>query len=299
MVAHSLSFISWLMQLPSFRFLLLIPALAARITPGLAQTDSTTSAAPPTTMALAAPGPAAGAGQPFNLLDNAELVYRLLDANGKPVGELRQRVADLKTVEREESKKRKVTENTMLLKSGFYARKNTLDRIQDLTFRARRDTSFTDGMGEINNDALRSFRDRKLAYASTPVAWPNQPTVGSTLPDGGVSIQVSSSVVSIATVSTMLHKRRVVSGPTPLTTPAGTFACYKVEAEREEATIPRPDMAMRSTTKQIDYYAPGVGIVRTEYYTKNGKLDTVRELTARNVATSGIKEKVKVKTKKS
>jgi hypothetical protein len=187
----------------------------------------------------------------------------------------------------------------MLLKSGYYARKNTLDRIQDLTFRARRDTSFTDGMGEINNDALRSFRDRKLAYETTPLAWPNQPTVGTELPAGGVSIKISSSVVSIATVSTTLQKRRVVSGPTALTTPAGTFQCYKVEAEREEATVPRPDMAMRSSTKQIDYYAPGVGIVRTERYAKNGKLSEVRELTARTADARPTPDKVKVKTKKS
>lgn len=289
------------MQLSSFRFLVLVPALAAHITPALAQTDSTSAAARLMPLALAAAhaSAAAGAGQPFNLLDDAELVYRVLDASGKPVGELRQRVASLKTVEREESKKRKVTENTMLLKSGLYVGRSTLNRMQDLTFRARRDTSFTDGTGEINNEALRSFRDRKLAYEAMPIAWPNLPTVGSTLPDGGVRILVSSSVVNIATVSTLLRKRRVVSGPAPLTTPAGTFPCYKVEAEREEATIPRPDMAMRSTTKQIDYYAPGVGIIRTEYYTKSGKLDTVRELTARSVAAPGTRGKMKVKTKKS
>ncbi|AII54030.1 hypothetical protein [Hymenobacter sp. APR13] len=272
------------MPFSSFRSLLLLPALAAAASSVSAQTPD---------------APASGPGQPFGLADNMELVYRVLDAGGKPVGEVRQRVVDLKTGEREEGKKSKVAENTMLLKSGYYARKNTLDRIQDLTFRARRDTSFTDGMGELNNDALRSFRDRKLAYSIAPLAWPNQPTVGTELPAGGVSIQVSSSVVSIATVSTMLQKRRVVSGPTALTTPAGTFQVYKVEAEREEATIPRPDMAMRSSTKQIDFYAPGVGIVRTERYTKTGKLSEVRELTSRTAATTQTYDKVKVKTKKS
>ncbi|MBC6698751.1 TapB family protein [Hymenobacter puniceus] len=271
----------------SFRFLLLAPALALPLSSALAQTAN-----------LAPGATATAASQPFALTDNTELVYRVLDAGGKAIGEVRQRVADLKTTEREEDKL-KVTEQTALLKSGTYSRKNTLDRIQDLTFRARRDTSFTDGMGEINNDALRSFRDRKLAFETTPLAWPNQPTVGTELPAGGVSIKISSSVVSIATVSTTLQKRRVVSGPAPITTPAGTFQCYKVEAEREEATIPRPDMAMRSSTKQIDYYAPGVGIVRTERYTKNGKLSEVRELTSRSAASRQTSEKVKVKTKKS
>lgn len=285
MLAHSILLLfCLLMPCSLFRSLLLMPALALLLTAAFAQRSD---------------APIASPGQPFGLVDNTELVYRVLDGGGKPVGELRQRVVDLKAGKREEGKHRMVAENTALLKSGYYARKKTLDRIQDLTFRARRDTSFTDGMGEINHDAMRSFRDRKLVYEATPLAWPNQPTVGTELPAGGVNIKVSSSVVSIATVSTTLQKRRVVSGPTALTTPAGTFQCYKVEAEREEATIPRPDMAMRSSTKQIDFYAPGVGIVRTEHYAKNGKLSEVRELMSRTAATSQTYDKVKVKTKKS
>ncbi|UOG77004.1 hypothetical protein MTX78_10465 [Hymenobacter tibetensis] len=234
---------------------------------------------------LMAPAPAANVNHPFGMADNTELIYRIADAAGKPSGELRQRVVTLASGEREESKKRKVMEYRTSLKSGLYDKKNALVRLQDLTFRSRRDTCFTDGLAELNTDALRSFRDRKLVYSPTPVAWPHQPTIGTTLPDGGITVQVSSSVVSIATVSTTLRKRRVVGGPTSLTTPAGTFSCYKVEAIRESATVPRPDMAMRTTVKQVDYYAPGVGIVRTEIYGKNGKVAQVRELAALNSST--------------
>ncbi|MBC8083980.1 MAG: hypothetical protein H7Z21_12280 [Hymenobacter sp.] len=278
------------MLLSSFRFFVL-PALLLSLTSTQAQDPpASTAAAPPLPAPnLTPPAPATKAADPtaatpFGMADNMELVYRVLNAAGEPAGELRQRVVYLASGEREESKKRKVPEATASLKSGLYDKRNGLIRLQDLTFRSRRDTCFTDGLASLNNDALRSFRDRKLAYALTPLAWPNQPTVGSTLPEGGVSIQVSSSVVSIATVSTMLRKRRVAGGPTPLTTPAGTFACYKVEASRESATVPRPDMAIRSSVKQVDFYAPGVGIVRTEIYDKKGKLEQVLELTARNAS---------------
>ncbi|SHK47161.1 TapB family protein [Hymenobacter psychrotolerans] len=268
----------------------LTPALALVLVAGYAQTNSSV---PPATPAQAA------TNQLFGLTDKMQLGYRLLDAKGKTVGEINQRVVHLQQGEREESKKQMVPEQTALLKSGLYDRKNVLIRLQDLTFRARRDTSFTDGMAYLNHDAMRSFRDRKIVYTPVPVAWPDQPTVGTELPDGGVTVNVSSSVVDIATVSTTLRKRRVVSGPTPLTTPAGTFACYKVESVREEATVPRPDMAMRNTSKQVDFYAPGVGIVRTEQYTKSGKLSQVQELTIRNTEPPSSMQKVKYKTKKS
>ena len=279
MWTHLRPFAASVMPIPSFRSLLLLPTLLLPITTTQAQTttDSATSAPseqPPTAESL----------PPFSMADNMELIYKMLDAGGKPTGELRQRVINLSSSEREESKKRKVMESVASLKSGLYNKKNGLVRLQDLTFRSRRDTCFTDGLANLNSDALRSFRDRKLVYTPVPLAWPNHPAVGSTLPPGGVSVQVSSSVVSIATVSTLLRNRRVISGPAPVTTPAGTFSCYKVEANRESATVPRPDMAMRTSVKQVDFYAPGVGIVRTEIYNKKGKLDQVLELAARNAS---------------
>lgn len=254
-------------------------AMQAQNTPASASTTPTISQ---TAVVAATQSTPTEVVAPFNITDNMELTYRVLRGNGKPTGELRQRVVTLARTEREESKNRKVPEYTATLKSGLYNTRNGLVHLQDLTFRTRRDTCFTDGLADLNVDALRSFRDRKLVYNPTPLAWPNTPTVGSTLPPGGISVQVSSSVVSIATVSTTIRKRKVVSGPTPLTTPAGTFSCYKVESSRESATVPRPDMAIRTNVKQVDFYAPGVGIVRTEIYNKSGKLDEVRELASRN-----------------
>ena len=273
------------MQLPSYSSLLLVQVLALSFSSAQAQdTSSLNRHALPvnnlTELAVAAPE----STHAFSIADNTELVYQIKDAGGKPAGELRQRVVTLTSAERKESKKTVVPENITTLKSGLYSNKNTLVRLQDLVFRSRRDTCFTDGLADLDADALRRFRDRKLAYSPIPVAWPNRPTVGSSLPDGGVSVQVSSSVVDIATISTVLRKRHVVSGPSSLTTPAGTFNCYKVEAVRESATVPRPDMAMRTSVKQVDYYAPGVGIVRTEIYGKNGKVAQVRELAARNIS---------------
>ncbi|MBO0359019.1 hypothetical protein J0X19_13755 [Hymenobacter sp. BT186] len=275
------------MLIPPFRTLLLAQALLLPPTAMQAQNSpvSTSPIQPAATPTMLGPTdqPApAETMSPFNMADNMELTYRVLNGNGKPTGELRQRVVTLARKEREESKDRKVPEYTATLKSGLYNTKNGLVHLQDLTFRTRRDTCFTDGLADLNTDALRSFRDRKLVYNPTPLAWPNTPTVGSTLPPGGISVQVSSSVVSIATVSTTIRKRKVVSGPTPLKTPAGTFSCYKVESARESATVPRPDMALRTNVKQVDFYAPGVGIVRTEIYNKSGKLDEVRELASRN-----------------
>ncbi|OUJ74513.1 TapB family protein [Hymenobacter crusticola] len=256
----------------------------------LAQTASPT----PLTSA-AAPG---GCVHPFGLDDNTEYVYQLLDHNGKSQGLIRNRVVSLGS---ETNKKQTITTNTVLIKSGIYDTKSRLVHSQDLTYRCRQDTSFTDGLGELSFESLRRFRDRRLAFAPVPLAWPNQPTVGSELPGGGVTVDVSSSVVDIAKVFSKVQKRRVTGDLSPITTPAGTFSCYKIESEREAGTLAHVDMLLRTVNKVVDYYSPNVGIVKTEVYGKNGKLEQTRVLTERNLGgktnQSAAQKKVKVKFK--
>ncbi|MBT9392446.1 hypothetical protein KLP40_04655 [Hymenobacter sp. NST-14] len=248
----------------------------------------------PALMAQTPPDTAADCPHPFGLYDNTELVYQRQDERGKLLGTLRQRVVNLGS---EQNKKQTLTTNTVLLKSGSYNAKNRLLYLRDLTFRCRRDTAFTDGLAQLNPEQLSSFRDRILTYSPTPLAWPNQPTVGSELPDGGISVDVRSSAVHIAEVYAKVQKRKV-TGQESITTPAGTFACFKVEAEQESATVARADMVLRTTTRLVDYYSPAVGLVRTELYDKKGRLTEVRLLTAINKGGQTV-DKVKYKVKKS
>ncbi|PJJ60252.1 TapB family protein [Hymenobacter chitinivorans] len=268
--------------LPSLRLLgalLLTPlplALLRAQTAPPAAPDTATTVAP-----AATPAPATGLDchHPFGLSDNNERVYRLTSADGKPAGELRMRVVSLSA---EMNKKKTVETHKVLLKSGLYDSKSRLLNMQDLTISCRQDTSFVDGMSEFKPESIRSFRDRKFEYAPVALAWPHQPKIGSLLPAGGSQVAVSSSVVDIAKVSSMVRKRKVVGGPAPVQTPAGTFSCYKVESEHEDATQARKDIVLRTTYKVVDYYSPTMGIVKTEVYDKKGKLSQTRTLAVVN-----------------
>ncbi|MBJ6109246.1 hypothetical protein JAO73_09500 [Hymenobacter sp. BT523] len=208
---------------------------------------------------------------PFGLREGQNLEYQLLDAKGKPTGTWRYRVVKIST-DSTVKKKKTLLSTTVRLKSGLYDLSNHVQQQQDVTFFCRRDTTFTDGLAEINYDGLKSFRERLKNYTGTPLAWPNNPTVGSSLPEGGVVVQVSSPSVAIAKVSTTVRDRKVKAAPTPVTVPAGTFRCYVVESQRELATAARADLVLKSAGRQVDYYDPTVGLVKTEYYDKGGKL---------------------------
>ncbi|MDB5234437.1 MAG: hypothetical protein JWR44_1430 [Hymenobacter sp.] len=223
-----------------------------------------------------------GCTHPFGLREGQNIEYQLLDAKGKATGLLRYRVLNISTDSVAAKKKKKAVATTSVrLKSGLYDLTNHVLQQQDLTYFCRRDTTFTDGLGEINYDGLKSFRDRLLAYNGSPLAWPNQPKAGSTLPNGGVAVQVSSPSVAIAKVNTTLRQRKVLAGPTSVKVPAGTFSCYAVESQRELATAARADLVLKNTGRVVDYYSPAIGIVKTEYYDKGGKLVQTKVLSRR------------------
>ena len=225
---------------------------------------------------------AADCAHPFGLREGQHLEYRLLDGKGKTTGTWRYRVLKISTDTSTPKKSDPVQTTKVLLKSGLYDPTNHLMAQQDLTYFCRRDTTFTAGLGHINYGSLKSFRDRRLAYQGTPLAWPHQPAAGSSLADGGVVVQVSSPSVAIAKVITTLRQRKVLGGgPVSVTVPAGTFNCYAVESQREVSTAARADLVLKSSGREVDYYDPAVGIIKTETYDKGGKLVQTRVLTKR------------------
>ena len=265
------------------RFLHFRPALVAALLllagPGRAQASSDLLLPRPDAVSqLTFEKSSLDCAHPFGLREGQNLEYQLLDGKGKATGTWRYRVL---TVSTDSTGKKKSTTTKVLLKSGLYDLTNHVLQQQDLTYFCRRDTVFTDGLNEINYAGLKSFRDRLLAYKGTPLAWPGQPTAGTSLPDGGVVVQVSSPSVAIAKIKTTLRKRKVLAGPVPVTVPAGTFSCYIVESQRELATAARVDLVLKSGGRAVDYYDPAVGIIKTEYYDKGGKLVQSRLLTKR------------------
>ena len=269
------------MRLFSFRHVVVAACLVLLAQPGWAQLSSDMLPPRPDAVSeLTFEENPINCAHPFGLREGQNLEYQLLDAKGKATGTWRYRVLKIST-DTAGKKKNPLVTTKVRLKSGLYDLTNHVLQQQDLTYFCRHDTVLTDGLNEINYEGLKSFRDRLMAYKGTLLAWPNQPTAGTALPEGGVVVQVSSPSVAIAKIKTTLRKRKVLAGPSPVTVPAGTFNCYAVESQRELATAARVDLVLKSGGREVDYYDPTVGIVKTEYFDKSGKLVQTRVLTKR------------------
>jgi hypothetical protein len=88
---------------------------------------------------------------------------------------------------------------------------------------------------------------------------------GDLLKNGDMKIAFSSGGMTIMNMSFSVTNRKVEAVES-VTTPAGTFDCYKISFD--VAT----KMMVNVKTKGVEWYAKGVGMVKTETYSTDGKL---------------------------
>lgn len=93
---------------------------------------------------------------------------------------------------------------------------------------------------------------------------PSNLSVGQTLKDVSYNIKMTMGTLSIMN-RTYHVKDRKVETQESLTTPAGTFNCYKV-------TFTTTDEKGRGATKSAMWYAEDAGMVKSENYNDSGKL---------------------------
>jgi hypothetical protein len=94
---------------------------------------------------------------------------------------------------------------------------------------------------------------------------PSSMKAGDLLKDGDLKMSFSSGGVTVMNMSVSITNRKVEAVES-LTTPAGTFECYKISYDIATK------MMISVKMKGIEWYAKGVGLVKSETYGKDGKL---------------------------
>ena len=144
------------------------------------------------------------------------------------------------------------------------------------TFEAESQITCTDGTLQMDiamnmSQMTSQFSEMEVSMEGDPLMIPSDLTVGQTLPDATTKIKSGMNGMSLMTVTLSVTDRKV-EGKETITTPAGSFECYKITQTTSMKTI----MSKSFTTEE--FYAEGVGLVRTNTYKKNGKLESYQEL---------------------
>ena len=130
-----------------------------------------------------------------------------------------------------------------------------------------------DVSGILNPGMQEAFAGMEVTIEGTALEVPNQLEVGMELPDANTKISAGTGGLTIVNM-TVTIKDRKVEGMEEITTPVGTFNCYKLSQTSDIK------MMISREYKSVDYFAEGVGMVRSEMYDKRGNLDSYMELTA-------------------
>ena len=111
-----------------------------------------------------------------------------------------------------------------------------------------------------------------MSVMSEDMEFPANLQPGQALKDARVKLSVRESLTKLS-YSICISKRKV-EAIEDITSPAGTFSCYKITSD-----IELKKEGKNLSAKSAEWYAKNVGIVRSESYNPNGKLTQYTLLT--------------------
>lgn len=120
-------------------------------------------------------------------------------------------------------------------------------------------------LGSMNLTELGEFK-----ITSTDMELPARMTPGQQLKDASFTLEMTGPIP--VTISSSITNRKV-DALEKVTTPAGTFDCVKVSYDTFSKMA-----FIKTEGRTVEWYAPNIGIVRSEYYDRKGKITSIHEL---------------------
>ncbi len=112
-----------------------------------------------------------------------------------------------------------------------------------------------------------NMKDMEVKTNNATLYYPIILTVGSKLPDNEFTADTYTGGMKIMSMGLKVTDRKVESKEN-LTTPAGTFECYKITSNQSIKSI------FNFSMQTIEWFAPNVGVIKTEVYRKGDLTST-------------------------
>lgn len=144
---------------------------------------------------------------------------------------------------------------------------------EEITIHKKGDMLYFDMSNFINKAAFQQNGEipAEIQITGNNMEIPSNPKPGDTLPDANVEMAMKLGFINLK-MSALVTNRKVEDIEN-ITVKAGTFKGYKFSSEVNASA-----MGIKTKSNNIDWYAKGIGIVKTESYDKNSKLQSYTEL---------------------
>ena len=185
------------------------------------------------------------------------------DKKGKIEGRSNQTIKEVKTT----------GENlTIIVRSQYYDDKDKMMFDKDITMKCEGGIFKMDMQNFMDPASMEQFKDMEVQVTGNDLVYPANLTAGQTLEDGHIKMNVMTNGMTMMNMVVEITNRKVV-GREEITTPAGTFDCYKISYDITTKTV------FKVSVKVEEWMAKEVGVVKTVNYDKSGKMEGYSELT--------------------
>lgn len=122
-------------------------------------------------------------------------------------------------------------------------------------------------------ETLASIQSMDVKITGDGLKYPSNLAAGVQLPDALVNVKA---IVSGMTVMDMTCEvtNRVVEAEETITVGAGEFKCYRL---RQTTSI--KNKLLNTVTEEVQWYVPGIGVIKAQFYDKKGNENGHTELT--------------------
>lgn len=144
---------------------------------------------------------------------------------------------------------------------------------EEITIQQKGDKLYFDMSNFINKAAFQQegVIPAEIEITGNNMEVPSNPNPGDLLPDANVEMALKMGFVNMKMSAQVTNRK--VEAIEDITVAAGTFKGYKFLCDVNSSV-----MGIKVSSKNADWYAKGVGIVKSENYDKNGKLQSHTEL---------------------
>jgi hypothetical protein len=187
---------------------------------------------------------------------NSQLEYKQYDKKGNPNGSSIHKVTDYK--------KTGTGYEVNVSAESFDAKGKSLGTME-LSAKCDGGVYYIDMKNLIGAQTMESYKDMEMKIDGGNLELPASMKAGDMLKSGDMKMSFSSGGMTLTNMTFNVSNRKVEAVES-ITTPAGTFECYKISYDVAAK------MVVNMKTKGIEWYAKGTGLVKSESYSTDGKL---------------------------
>ena len=200
----------------------------------------------------------------FPTKEGTVLTYKSFDKKGKETSGVKYTIKDVKG---------SGDNIDITCKVESFDAKEEMVYSDEITIQQRGDKMYFD-MGNFLNKA--AFQQNGEIPATVEITGnsmeiPLKAEAGQTLPDASVTMAMKMGFINMKMSANITNRK--VEGWEDLTVKAGTFNCCKFSGD-----VNATAMGINMKSKNTDWYAKGIGMVKTVSYDKNGQLQSTTEL---------------------